>query len=419
VGSGNVGLIGAYHALQAGIEVAGIVEILPRVNGYRVHGDKILRMGVPIHLSTTVLSVEGNGRVERATVAPVGPDFAPVYEEARTYEVDTVLIAAGLSPCDELLRQARSFGQLAVAAGDAEEIAEASSALFGGRIAALSIAKLLGMKVELDASWIEKREVLKSRPGEDRPREAERAGKDWKPVFFCSEEIPCNPCTTVCPSHSIKLEPRKGSIMDLPYYTGKDCRGCMACVAVCPGLAVSLVRRIDDDWSEVALPWEFDAPFEAGHRMALLDRGGAFLEEAELLGKTRYRRQKTWILRLKVSARNAALAIGARVQPESATRALPSPVFSCLPDEAIVCRCERVTVGELLAFIRENEVRDLNQLKSIRAGMGACGSKTCSVLYPAVLRKAGLDPATVALASLRPLNQEAPLGDIANTGGRP
>ena len=33
---------------------------------------------------------------------------------------------------------------LAVAAGDAEEIAEASSAMFGGRIAAFALAKLLG-----------------------------------------------------------------------------------------------------------------------------------------------------------------------------------------------------------------------------------------------------------------------------------
>ena len=32
IGSGNVGLIGAYHALQAGIAVAGICEILPKIN---------------------------------------------------------------------------------------------------------------------------------------------------------------------------------------------------------------------------------------------------------------------------------------------------------------------------------------------------------------------------------------------------
>lgn len=30
IGSGNVGLIAAYHALQAGIQVVGIADILPR-----------------------------------------------------------------------------------------------------------------------------------------------------------------------------------------------------------------------------------------------------------------------------------------------------------------------------------------------------------------------------------------------------
>ncbi len=419
VGSGNVGLIAAYHALQAGIEVAGIVEILGKVNGYKVHADKIVRMGVPIHLGTSVVSVEGRGRAERVTVAKVDEAFRPLLETARTYEVDTVLVATGLAPCDEFYRQARDFGFLAVTAGDAEEIAEASSAMFGGRIAALSLAKLLGKKVEIDAGWLAKREVLKSRPGDRIPRQAVEAGESWKPVFFCEEEIPCNPCTTVCPTKSIKLKPRKGSIMDLPYFEGKDCRGCAACVAACPGLAVSLVRRIDESWTEVLLPYEFLADFEPGVRLPLLDMDGNFLEEAELLRKTHYRKHKTWALAFKVSAANAPRAIGVRVQPEAATKALPAPRFEYLPDEAIVCRCERVTVGEIVAFVRENAVRDINQLKSIRVGMGACGSKTCSVLLPQVLRKAGLDPAAVERGSLRPLNMEVPMGALVNEGGFP
>ncbi|HSV56257.1 MAG TPA: FAD-dependent oxidoreductase, partial [Magnetospirillaceae bacterium] len=105
LGSGNVGLIAAYHALQAGIEVAGIIEILPKVSGYRVHADKIIRMGVPVYLDTTIVAVEGDGRAERATVAEVDADLKPILTTARTYEVDTVLVAAGLTPCDEFYRQ--------------------------------------------------------------------------------------------------------------------------------------------------------------------------------------------------------------------------------------------------------------------------------------------------------------------------
>jgi NADPH-dependent 2,4-dienoyl-CoA reductase/sulfur reductase-like enzyme/Pyruvate/2-oxoacid:ferredoxin oxidoreductase delta subunit len=419
VGSGNVGLIGAYHALQAGIEVAGIVEIADRISGYKVHADKIIRMGVPIYLSTTLVSVEGDGRVRRATVAAVDKDWKPLLDTARTYEVDTVLVAAGLSPCDELYRQARSFGILAVKTGDADEIAEASSALFGGRIAAFALARMMDIKVVIDESWIAKREILKSKPGDRIVREPVLPSPLWKPVFFCDEEIPCDPCTTVCPSSSIALRERKGNMLDLPYFRGSDCKGCSACVAACPGLAISLVRSLDGGWCEVAIPFEFEARFEPGERRELLDQEGHSLEEAPLLKKVFNRKYRTWTLHFKVSSANATKAIGLRVQRREATAALPAPLFSYAPDDAIVCRCERVTFGEIVDFIKENEVRDVNQLKSIRAGMGACGSKTCAPLYAAVFRAAGVDPKTVAEGRLRPLVVEMPLGTLAESSAVP
>ncbi len=414
VGSGNVGLIGSYHALQAGIEVAGIVEILDKVNGYKVHADKIVRMGVPIHLSSTVVSAEGDGKLERVTIAKVDKDWKPLLDTARTYEVDTLLIAAGLSPCEEFYRQAVEFGFLAVRAGDAEEIAEASSAMFGGRISALALAKMLGKKVEIDETWVAKREVLKSKPGDRICRDLVEADEKWRPVFFCEEEIPCNPCTTVCPTGSIKLEPRRGNILDLPYFRGNDCRGCTACVAACPGLAVSLLRRIDASWSEVVLPYEFLADFEAGSMHTLLDLGGNTLEEAELLRKVHNSKYKTWILHFKVSAAVAPRVIGIRVQRPEATASLATPRFSCASEDAIVCRCERVSFGELVQFVKDNRVTDINQLKTLRAGMGACGSKTCSSLYPSVFRAAGIDPKAVEAGTLRPLTVEVPMGDLVN-----
>ncbi len=427
VGSGNVGLIAAYHALQAGIEVAGIVEIADRINGYKVHADKIIRLGVPIYLSTTVASVEGEGRVQRATVAEVGSDWNPLLYTARTYEVDTVLVAAGLSPCDELYSQAQAFGILAVKAGDAEEISEASSALFGGRIAAFALARTMGLKVEIDESWIAKREVLKSKPG-DRITLASLAliARDkvvpsplWKPVFFCDEEIPCNPCATVCPTGSIVLRERRGNLLDLPYFRGSECKGCSACVAACPGLAISLVRALDKDWCEVILPYEFTPDFEVGESREVLDQNGGSLEEAVLLKKDYNKKYKTLVLHFRVSAANATKAIGLRVQKREATAALPAPdvpLHGYAPDDAILCRCERVSFGEIAAFIRENEARDVNQLKAIRAGMGSCGSKTCAPLYAAAFRSAGVDPAGIAEGRLRPLEMEMPLGILAERG---
>ena len=67
-GGGNVGLISAYHALQAGIDVVGLAEALQECGGYKVHLDKLRRLGVPVYTSHTVLRAEGNLRLESVTI---------------------------------------------------------------------------------------------------------------------------------------------------------------------------------------------------------------------------------------------------------------------------------------------------------------------------------------------------------------
>ena len=69
IGGGNVGLIAGYHALQAGIQVAGLAEALPQCGGYQVHRDKLARLGVPIYTSHTVLRAHGQEHVEGITIA--------------------------------------------------------------------------------------------------------------------------------------------------------------------------------------------------------------------------------------------------------------------------------------------------------------------------------------------------------------
>ena len=63
IGGGNVGLIAGYHAIQAGIHVAGLVEAAPQCGGYKVHKDKLARSGVPIYTSHTVLEARGKNKV--------------------------------------------------------------------------------------------------------------------------------------------------------------------------------------------------------------------------------------------------------------------------------------------------------------------------------------------------------------------
>ncbi|MCU0522721.1 MAG: (2Fe-2S)-binding protein [Anaerolineae bacterium] len=58
--------------------------------------------------------------------------------------------------------------------------------------------------------------------------------------------------------------------------------------------------------------------------------------------------------------------------------------------------------------------RDLNELKAVtRAGMGACGGKTCERLILRLLREAGVPHNAVTPGTRRPLFIETPLGVFA------
>ena len=179
VGCGNVGLIGAYHALQAGIEVVGLLDIAPRVTGYKVHADKIKRMGVPIYLNHTLIGVQGQGKVEEATIAQVDAQWNPLVETAKTFAVDTVLIAVGLSSADEFYHSglAEVFPS---SKRRRREIAEASSAMIGGRIVGREMASL-GHDISVPKEWFEKAEILKSHPGKVFERSMPSAEGGWEP----------------------------------------------------------------------------------------------------------------------------------------------------------------------------------------------------------------------------------------------
>lgn len=414
IGSGNVGLIAAYHALQAGITVVGIADILENVSGYKVHSDKIKRMGVPIYLKHTVLTAEGNGQVERVTIAEVDDSFNPLLEKAKTFEVDTLLIAVGLSSIDEFYNTAVKFGYKAVKSGDADEIAEASSAMFGGRISGLKLAQLLGKEVTIDESWYSKAEVLKSRPGNVISEPVRELNDNYTPIIHCYQEIPCNPCISVCPSGAIKLDDALGSIMDLPLYTGEDCTRCGQCVAVCPGLAISVAKKLYGEWAEVVLPHEFIPTFHENEFVPLTDTDGNFIEKGEVIKIQFNKKYKTYLITFKVLLQNAVKIAGIRVQDSEKIKPLPKPVFNYIPDNGVLCRCERVTVGEIIKFIKDNDIKDANQLKQIRVGMGACGSRTCSILLPRIFTAAGVNWFEVSENTKRPLSVEIPMGAIIN-----
>jgi len=423
VGGGNVGLIAGYHALQAGIEVVGLVEALPECGGYKVHRDKLSRFGVPIYTSHTILSANGdltNGgnHVESVTIAQVDERFQPIPGTEKSFACDTVLIAVGLDPVNEFTQKAREFGMTVFDAGDAEAIAEASAAMFSGKIRGLEIARTLGATDDaVPDDWRRTGDILKSHPGAVIAERIPAQEESIFPVFHCSQEIPCNPCTSVCPQQLIYID--QNDIRGVPTYLGpemeKACLGCEQCVTVCPGLAITLVDyRKDAEMPSVTLAYEFLASqIAVGDRVMALDAVGNVLGDVEVTSvRVIKRNDRTVMVKLRAPKAIAKLVAGLRVQDLSVGSALSDEVVN-LDDDMIVCRCERVTAGDIRALIRKG-YRDINEIKAVtRAGMGACGGKTCAALTLRLFREEGIPLDTVTRNVPRPLFVEVPLGVFA------
>ena len=420
LGGGNVGLIAAYHALQADIEVVGVVEAMARVGGYKVHADKISRLGVELFVSHTVVAAHGTEHLEAVTIAEVDSNFQIVPDTEKTFATDTLLVAVGLAPLDEFLHQAQAFGMKVHAAGDAAEIAEASAATFAGRIAAQNIARDLGdQTAEIPEEWTQKLDILKSRPGHDEGFYPPAHGSDTYPVIRCSQEIPCNPCATVCPTNCIFLQ--GDPIMGLPRYTGKDCSACNKCVSICPGLAISTVNgRKDPDNPVVTVPFELSkVHVEKGSQVLATDHQGVPIGRFEVLEVRNKRFQnRTLLVKIKATRAIAPHIAGIRVQdPDDFAPIAPVPLEST-PDEVVVCRCEHVTAGEIRQAIRGG-VHDVNELKAtLRVCMGACCGKNCPEHIKKIYREEGLDLGDVTGPTTRPLFVEVPLGVFAR-GSKP
>jgi Fe-S-cluster-containing hydrogenase component 2/bacterioferritin-associated ferredoxin len=317
---------------------------------------------------------------------------------------------------DEFLKKATEYGLPVFAAGDAEEIAEASAAMFTGRIRGLEIARKLGRDVgEVPPEWHHTAEILKSRPGATVTEEIPEEDDGCFPMFHCSQEIPCNPCTSVCAKHAIHIE--GDDILGLPTFDQAiECDACEKCIAVCPGLAMTLVdfRKSEPGAAAVTIPYEFaQTSLKPGDTVTVLDTLG------QVLGNVKVERVRApkfadhaALVKVRAPAAIAKKIAGIRVQEPWVTLAEEKQTKR-VDDDEIVCRCERVTAGQLRALIRAG-ARDMNELKAAtRCGMGACGGKTCPSLIKRIFREEGVSAQAITDLTARPIIMEVPLGAFA------
>ena len=165
VGAGNIGLIVSYQLMQAGVEVAAILDASPRIGGYLVHAAKIRRAGVPILVRHSVKQALGKESVTGAVIQQLDEKWQPIAGTEQTIECDAICLAVGLTPFADLLWQCgcdmkfipELGGHTAVRgkdmqtsvegiyiAGDVAGIEEASSAMVEGYLAGLNAAISLG-----------------------------------------------------------------------------------------------------------------------------------------------------------------------------------------------------------------------------------------------------------------------------------
>ncbi|MEW6065915.1 MAG: NAD(P)/FAD-dependent oxidoreductase [Bacillota bacterium] len=169
VGAGNIGVIVSYQLLQAGVEVAAIIEAAPRIGAYWVHAAKVVRAGVPIYTRHTILRAHGEKEVTGATVVQLDDNWQPVPGTEKEIDADVICLSVGLTPLTELLWQAgckmvfvpELGGNVPLrnehletsvpgiyVAGDVAGIEEASAAMMEGALAGLNAAAGLGYTSE-------------------------------------------------------------------------------------------------------------------------------------------------------------------------------------------------------------------------------------------------------------------------------
>lgn len=172
LGSGNVGVIVSYQLMQAGAEVVAIVEAAPNLGGYGVHTAKVARAGVPFYTSHTIKKAYGTDRVERVEIVELDNNWKEVPGSEKSFEVDTICLAVGLTPMIELVwlagceftyigsmggyvpvhdRYMRTTVDGIYVAGDVAGIEEASTAMEEGRLAGISVAYDLNRVDEVKA----------------------------------------------------------------------------------------------------------------------------------------------------------------------------------------------------------------------------------------------------------------------------
>jgi len=414
IGSGNIGLIVSYQLEQAGANVKAIVEAADRIGGYEVHARKAKRLGIPMLLKHTIKKALGGNKVEGAVITEVDENWQMIAGKEKEFVVDTICIAAGLTPSVELVSQAggniryipelggyvperdndmRTTASNVFVAGDVSGIEEATTAMIEGKIAGLNAAKDLSRKIDEKKLGNLKSQIenFRSGPTSQKVRQGlqklgftlksesftknsddniEKYEGKKRPVIECPEPIPCNPCETSCPVGAITVGE---SINSIPTINYEKCTGCGICVSKCPGLAIFMIQELlDSEKAIIGIPYEFLPLPQKDESVYVLSRDGEILETGKITQVTNFG-NKTPVVYVKIN--RGYIKTARHIKPVSHSK------------NDYVCRCEEITVEDVEKAIDEGYT-DFEELRRyLRIAMGPCGGRTCRLNTLKILSK--------------------------------
>jgi Fe-S-cluster-containing hydrogenase component 2 len=202
-------------------------------------------------------------------------------------------------------------------------------------------------------------------------------------------------------------------MMGRPQFNGK-CLGCTRCVAICPGLAITLVDKSYDKTKKTArvvIPWEMPkGTIKIGDKVTTTGMEGEVTGKGHVISmkKSKWQNKRT-LVSVEVPYKEADLVAGIQIKKPIVKKTISS-LKKNDNDDIIICRCERVTKREIKDYIKKTGTRDVNAIKAaLRVGMGPCGGKTCTELIMRIFKEMGIDPKEVKPPTERPFSQEVPL----------
>ena len=226
LGSGNLGLNTARMALDAGVEVAAVVDVSPSVRGDEALMSELRGKGVELYTSHTVREAVGSGGdLESVVLVEIDDNGEPVAGSEKVIAADTVCLAIGLVPnvelvsllgCDLTFRSElggyvpdhddwmRTSVDSVFVAGDAagfhdDMVLDPEIARNQGRLAGVAAAESLGAIYKEEA--VARRSDLQAGAVAPTPAEVHTGWKKWlqslvnaggQEVFACRcEEVTC------------------------------------------------------------------------------------------------------------------------------------------------------------------------------------------------------------------------------------